>query len=355
MNKSCQNCKQNFLIDSDDAAFYEQMQEQYRKALDKFQLGSFRRLQEIKQRFGELKLQVPRKYAQILKSENVLGDDILNSRNCYYVFNARGGTENVRYAFRAHNIRDGMDAYICWNGAEVFYETVSVDVHRGFFSAFIWGGFDTWYSYNCFDCNNIFGCVGLKNKSYCILNKQYTPDEYATQIFKVKSQMSKAGEYGEFFPASMSPFGYNETVAQEYYPISKSEAIAQGFGWRDPEAKNYTITKQAGELPDHIKDIDDGILNEIISCVHQGQCHEQCATAFKMVPQELQFYRRFNLPLPRLCPSCRHGQRLKLKNPMKLWHRRCMYEHCPNEFETPYAPDRPELIYCEQHYNSTIL
>ena len=40
--------------------------------------------------------------------------------------------------------------------------------------------------------------------------------------------MKKRGEYGEFFPASMSPFGYNETVAHEYFPLSKEE-ITKGF------------------------------------------------------------------------------------------------------------------------------
>jgi hypothetical protein len=77
-----------------------------------------------------------------------------------------------------------------------------------------------------------------------------------------------------------------------------------------------------------------------------------------------------NLPLPRLCPNCRHYQRLKQRNPLKLWKRKCMcrgqtsvngvykntIEHfhgkepCPNEFETTYAPERPEIVYCEKCY-----
>ena len=30
-------------------------------------------------------------------------------------------------------------------------------------------------------------------------------------------------EWGEFFPTSISAFGYNETVAQEYFRLSESE------------------------------------------------------------------------------------------------------------------------------------
>ncbi len=28
---------------------------------------------------------------------------------------------------------------------------------------------------------------------------------------------------------------------------------------------------------------------------------------------------------------------------------------CPNEFETSYAPDRPEIVYCESCYQSEVV
>ena len=40
---------------------------------------------------------------------------------------------------------------------------------------------------------------------------------------------------GEFFPANISPFGYNETIANDYWPLSEQDATAQGFKWKDPE------------------------------------------------------------------------------------------------------------------------
>ena len=69
---------------------------------------------------------------------------------------------------------------------------------------------------------------------------------------------------------------------------------------------------------------------------------------------EFKFYKRMNLPLPRLCPNCRHYERLKQRNPLRLWHRKCMKEGCQNEFETSYAPDRPEIIYCERCYQQEV-
>lgn len=52
--------------------------------------------------------------------------------------------------------------------------------------------------------------------------------------------MRASGEWGEFFPIEISPFGYNETVAQEYFPLSKDDCKKQGWSWReDEETSSY--------------------------------------------------------------------------------------------------------------------
>ncbi len=159
--------------------------------------------------------------------------------------------------------------------------------------------------------------------------------------------------------------------------------MKKGYSWRDPEVKNYTISIKSEDLPDHIKDADESILNEVIECktssdALRGRSPDPwasgCTTAFKIIHQELEFYRRQNIPLPRFCPNCRHRERISQRNPMKLWRRSCqcagaqsdnkIYQnqtahfhaanHCPNEFETSYAPERPEIVYCEQCYQNEV-
>ena len=357
--------------------------EEYKKRLSKLRLGTFSGVQNAQQTFKKLKTKTPRKFAAILKSENVLGDDITNSRNLYWCFNARNDIENCRYGFRLHQgVKDGADAFIVWNGAELFYEAVSVTAQNVKYSAFIWGGFDVQYSYNCFDSNHIFGCVGLRSKEYCIFNKQYSKEEYEELVPKIIKQMKektytdKKGRvysYGEFFPTDLSPFAYNETLAQDYYPKTKEAAKSFGCAWQEPETKKYTITLPIDSITDDIEDAKDSITEQIIGCAHGGTCTEPCATAFKILPQELTFYRRLGVPLPRLCPQCRHMERVRLKNPINLWHRKCQcageksenevyqntsthshhgVDHCPKEFETAYSPDRKEIIYCEKCYQA---
>ncbi len=227
-----------------------------------------------------------------------------------------------------------------------------------------------------------------KEKEYCILNKQYTKEEYEKLVPKIIEHMNSMPyisnygsstpivyKYGEFFPPELSPFCYNETIAQEYFPLTKEQAIEKGYQWKDPEQRNIQIDIRTEDLPDNIKDVSDDIVNKIIECANTkctgfNPVNCNCTKAFKIIKPELEFYKKMNLPLPRLCPNCRHYDRIKQRNPLKLWHRKCQcngthssngvykntIEHfhgnqpCPNEFETTYAPDRPEIVYCEKCY-----
>jgi hypothetical protein len=164
----------------------------------------------------------------------------------------------------------------------------------------------------------------------------------------------KIYKYGEFFPSELSPFAYNETIAQEYFPVSKEQAIQQGYKWKDKEERNYKIDIKTEDIPDNINETTEDILGKVIECAHLGNCNQQCTEAFKIIPEELAFYKRMGLSLPHLCPNCRHYERLAQRNPLKLWHRSCMNKDCNNKFETSYAPERPEIVYCEKCYQQEV-
>src|SRR3989344_2366273 len=160
-------------------------------------------------------------------------------------------------------------------------------------------------------------------------------------------KLGRVYPYGEFFPSEFSPFAYNETIAFEERPITKEQALAQGYKWREPEVKQYASTIESSGLPDDIADVSESICGEIIGCPNKGNAKTQCTSAFKIIPDELQFYKQMNLPLPRYCPNCRYHQRLKWKNPFKFYKRECMCEvsshghagGCENKFETMYSPN----------------
>jgi hypothetical protein len=84
---------------------------------------------------------------------------------------------------------------------------------------------------------NMFGCCGLKKGKNCILNRAYSAQEYETHCGKIIDHMKSTGEWGEFFPHELSPFGYNETVAQEYFPMTEAQVKEKGWNWYSEDAK----------------------------------------------------------------------------------------------------------------------
>jgi len=365
----CKNCNNCFMCSGlrNKSFFIRNKQynkDEYLEKLKSYKISSFVNIEDFKLEFNSLIKKSIHKFAHILNSVNSTGDDIFfskNAKNSFVVTNS----ENVRYCWRIFNgIKDCYDMTGSLNN-ELCYES-SLGADGGYLTKFFSisrGNKNTELVHLCINCNYCFGCVGLKSKQYCILNKQYTKDEYEELVPKIIKHMSdmpyidskgRVYKYGEFFPTELSPFCYNETIAQEYFPLTKEEAISQGYRWKDKEERNYNIDIYNKNIPDNITDITDDITDKIIECAHKGECNQQCTEAFKIIPEELQFYRRMNLPIPRLCPNCRHYERLSQRNPLKLWHRKCMKEGCTNEFETSYSPERSEIIYCERCYQNEV-
>ncbi len=365
----CRNCMNCFgcvgLVNKQYCVFNEQYtKEEYQNAIKDMIQGSYKTHLENLKKLNELKLKIPYRYARIYKSVNSTGDDLYEARNTHNSFSTRQAEDSKYLFFCRNKSKDCYDTSFQGFNAELTYE-----VAHGFagsstaFSTRNLYNQNTYYSEECQNCLNVFGCEGLRKKSYCILNKQYTKEEYEKMIPKIIKHMNdmpyvdKKGrvyKYGEFFPIELSPFAYNETIAQEYFPLDKEETQGQGFVWKDGEARNYKIDLKTEDILDNIQEIEDDIVNKVIACMHSGKCKEQCTEAFKIIPEELKFYKRMNLPLPRLCPNCRHYQRINLRNPMNLWHRKCMNEGCGNEFETSYSPERLEIVYCEKCYQAEV-
>lgn len=187
----------------------------------------------------------------------------------------------------------------------------------------------------------------MRNKQYCIFNKQYSKEEYEGLVAKIITHMQSTGEWGEFFPSALSPYGYNQTLANEAFPLSKSEAIAQGFHWTDYEAPFPKVEKiiPADKLPKNIEDVPDDILNWAIEC-------ELTKKPFKIIAQELVFYRKHGISVPRRHPDQRHLDRAALRNPRKLFERNC--DKCEVLMQTSYHPESPETVYCEACYSAEV-
>jgi len=306
-------------------------------------------------------------------SNNVSGEEIYYSENCKHSFLANFVRDSA-YIFSASSLARSNEAthdlYDCALVADMSRSYEMIGGSKSYqcrFGIINDNSVSVEYSLFCYGATNLFGCFGLRSKKYCILNKEYTKEGFNRLRKEIVKTMPS---YGEFFPVSMSPFAYNETLAQEYFPLTKKEALRKGYVWKEPEEKGYAISLLADQLPPRIEGVDDSILKETIACEHEGRCNEQCSTAFRIIPQELHLYRKMGLSLPRLCPNCRHFQRVAQRNPLALFdtHCRCggassgngVYQNiashfhgttpCPNEFKTVFPRDI--ITYCRSCYNS---
>ena len=123
-------------------------------------------------------------------------------------------------------MHDSMDWDFYGDRAELGYECVNTanNVYHTISTSNCWQSSQkVFYSDCCMSGSYLFGCVGLRNQSYCLFNRSYTSLEYEQLLSKILSHMTETGEWGEFFHPSLSPFGYNETVAMEYYPMVEKE------------------------------------------------------------------------------------------------------------------------------------
>lgn len=347
--------------------------EEYQKAVVELKLDTYTGRQKAKEEFYSIAEKAIHRYAHIKNSVNVVGDFIENSKNVYHCYGLVEA-ENVKNVyFSMNSIRDSQDVMFSGFSEECYEFTYGGrGASRAIFALSCGSGCkNIFYCDSCRGCSDCFGCIGLDKKQYCIFNKQYSKKEYFEMIEKIRKHMDdmpyvdKIGReypFGEFFPTELSPFAYNETVAFEEHPLSKPEVQSLRYKWKDLETKSYTSTIKADQIPDSIKNIKDDIVNEVIECPNQGRIESQCTSAFKIIPDELSFYRQMNLPIPRYCPNCRYHQHLAWKNPFHFYKRQCMcnlsnHQHdanCPNEFETMYAPNRPEVIYCKQCYQAEV-
>ena len=368
---NCINCNNCFLSSNlRNQQYYfnnkKLSKEEYFRKLKEYKLETYFGIEKAKKEFDSFIVKKTiHKFAFIYASQNVSGDHIHNARNIKRCFDTNN-SENISYSMRVIGIKDSYDIVGVGFNAEIIYESMATTANgfKDFFCFItIEGCQECEYCLILKNCSNCFGCVGLINAQYCILNKQYSKEEYFEMVEKIKQHMmdlpyvdskGRVYKYGEFFPYDMCPFGYNETNAHDFFPLKKEEALEKGYFWRDREKRDYQITINSSDLPDSILEISDDIFNEVISCPNNGNQDFQCTSAYRIVLNELQFYRQKKLPLPRYCPNCRHYQRLKYRNPMKLWHRKCMKEGCNNEFETSYAPERPEIVYCERCYQQEV-
>lgn len=302
---------------------------------------------EVESAYEKVKAGTIRQAVVMSNCENVVGDNVANAKDSFMIF-AVENCDNCRYVFNGSPKanKDVVDAQ-GGNGSELCYEIVNyLEDHRARFVNYSWNCANIAYCDHCFNTNDSFGCVGLRKKSFSVLNMRHEKNEYLKIVDEIVKQSTKAGEYGEFMPVAMSPFCYNETAAQDHFPLTEESSRNLGFKWcLESTGVRGKATIKWKNIAPGIADVPKSIADEILPC-------EKCGKNYKLIAPAIKMYRKAGVPLPRICPDCRYQQRLKRINPFALWDRTCA--KCKAPIKTSYAPDRPEIVYCGKCYLSAV-
>jgi hypothetical protein len=301
-----------------------------------------------KKDFEILKEKTIKKFSSQTKCHNITGDyihnchdgvelfDTYDAKNCSYMKDTEKPTDSMdcnNYYYNpqfGYNIMGALEGNMLKNCAFVFYSN------------------EVEYCDMCYNLSNGLGCISIRKGAYMIFNKEYSKEEYEEIREKIKEQMKKEKDFGQFFPPEVAPFSYNESLMQDFYPLSKEEALKRGYSWNDKTTGTYgKETIKINQIPNSIKGVDEKILDEVLIC-------NVCNKNYKIIEAELSFYKKMGLPIPHKDFECRHRDRMKKRNGMKLYHRSCMKNGCQNEFEATYSPDSPNIIYCEGCYQQEV-
>jgi hypothetical protein len=306
----------------------------YKEKLSAINLGSRMEVQNWQTKFISFRTGLPYRAISHLNCENCSGDRLANCRNTtgFGLWNA----ENVKYedfGDTPKNSQDILVAGLC----EWCYESQVPD-HSSMicFTNYCWSCQDVFYSDDCRNCKNLFACVGLRQTEYCILNKQYSKNEYELLVPKLIRHMGS--DFGEFFPAKISFFAYQETIAQDYLPIDQEAAKNLGFIWKKENSVNVQKPNIVTSIKDNISEVEAEDLANPIFC-------DECNKPFRIPVMELTLRQKINSPLPHACPSCRRLKRTQLMNPTKLVERNC--ETCGNLTLSRYESE-VKGVHCQE-------
>jgi hypothetical protein len=228
------------------------------------------------------------------------------------------GVEDTENTYVACSVKHARNLLYSWwmNERTHYYDVIAGGVWNHLYGVYQWVYFsehiycsahiawstNIFYSYNVRESSYCLGCVGLRNKSYCIFNKQYTKEEREKKADEIFSQMEVDGVLGDFFPGSINPFYFNDTAAALLEDFDQEEIVADGYLWRDEEIKvdipDWMDVVTSKDLWDYEwfdewgqRAIDASILKKVIK--------DSNGDVYRIVKMEYDFLMKYELPLPR--------------------------------------------------------
>ena len=240
-------------------------------------------------------------------STNVSGDNIIESQdisNGSFVFNVKTWN-NLVFVGSTAGAENWYDFLVWWEWNNDIYGVSNSggNCSNVYNSVQISWSTDIYYSQNIETCSHLLFCNGLKNKQYCILNKEYSKEEWEVLADKIFTKMEQDGILWEYFPGELNPFYFNDTIAGMLWDFKKEEVIEKWYMWRDEEIKvdipewvDIITTDELDSYQWYTENWEWRINPEILNKVIKDSKWDY----YRIVQMEYDFLVKYELPLPNL-------------------------------------------------------
>ena len=297
-----------------------------------------------RERWLALRLKRSHRPTNMRNCEECEGDFLLDSKNCIGCLDTTECEDcaDLITAYKARDCRSCSNIYL---ECELDYEMSGcTQIYHCAFGTYVFRSRDVLYSEYIYDSAQIFGCVGITRGENSILNVRYSATDYQSLAKRLVLHMRETGEWGKPLPPHFSPFGYNETVASDLFPLSKEEACTRGFLWRDADEHSQVEPTQSA-TPNTLDDCNEVTSKEVYVCQASGE-------SFKLIAPELAFLREMGIAPPRCAPRTRHRRREGLRFPSALRTAAC--RSCNEKVITNIPKEIEGTLRCERCYHTEI-
>ncbi|MCC6954462.1 MAG: hypothetical protein IT290_10115 [Deltaproteobacteria bacterium] len=279
--------------------FNEQLSEaEYRSRVASLQLNTVTGFAAARESFEQFSNTIPERAQYQINCEDCVGDGLFNCKNV--VGSGFINAQHCRYVWMGDAPVNSYDL-LNTGMPEWCYEGCTPDnSYMTHFTTWCWKCKHVLYSDNCHSSSHLFGCIGIRQGEYSILNRRVDASTYASTVEEIIGNMEERGEWGEFFALEHSPFPYNDSRAFDLFPESPDTVLRWRARWGEPLPDGAPRPVRA--VPEDLSAPESEILSSVYGC------HE-CRRPFRIVPQELSFYRKMTLPPPTRCPNCRRKDR----------------------------------------------
>jgi len=321
----CRNCSHCFLSWNLRSKQYcilnkQFTKDEYEREIRKFDLSNWEYLKEALELFEKNKKNFIKRATYIINSENCTGDFLINCNNCHNSF-FTDDSQNSSNIMRGTLMKSVYDSVV-GGLIEMGYNLLQPGwLYKAAYTISCNNGNEIYFSEYCDSCTECVGCIGLRGGKFCILNKPYSEKEYFVLKEQILSElMNKKGD--DFFDPLKSPFKYEETIADLYFPKERqmNSILPQKFVKLEVQDQNIQLC-----------------------------C--SCQKPFNIIDREIKFSHDKKVLLTGECFKCRIRRLARSYSIIQTETTACA--NCKKDILSSFSKSY-EKIYCEECYLQTV-